>query len=159
MPIMQTRRRFLTTLAAVGAAGLVRLPRGLAAEGALETTSVRLPKISSICVAPQYVADELLRAEGFTDIRYVSYAATALNAHERIARGEIDFGANFAPVLIAALDRGMPITRLGPVHVGYFAAFANEGLHSILELKGTRVGVEALGSPMHLFLSVTFPTN
>jgi len=153
MPIMQTRRRFLTTLAAVGAAGLVRLPRGLAAEGALETTSVRLPKISSICVAPQYVADELLRAEGFTDI---SYAATALNAPERIARGEIDFGANFAPVLIAALDRGMPITGLGPVHVGCFEVFGNEGIHSILELKGKSVGVEALGSPMHLFLSVIF---
>ena len=25
----------------------------------------------AICVAPQYVAEELLRAEGFTDVRYV----------------------------------------------------------------------------------------
>ena len=24
-----------------------------------------------ICIAPQYVAEELLRAEGFTDVRYV----------------------------------------------------------------------------------------
>ena len=28
-------------------------------------------KIASIRLAPQYIADELLRAEGFTDIRYV----------------------------------------------------------------------------------------
>ena len=154
MPMTQTRRRFLTTLSLAGAAGLIRAPRALAAEGALETTSVRLPKISSICVAPQYVADELLRAEGFTDIRYVSYAATAINAPEAIARGEIDFGSNFAPVLVTALDRSLPVTALGPVHVGCFEVFGNEGIHSILDLKGKSVGVEALGSPPHLFLSV-----
>ena len=153
MSMMQTRRRFLSTLAVAGAAGLVRTPRALAAEGALETTTVRLPKIPAICIAPLYVAEELLRAEGFTDIRYV---ATAINQPEGLARGEIDFGSNFAPVLIAAVDRGMPITALGPVHVGCFEVFGNEGIHSILELKGKSVGVEALGSPMHLFLSVIF---
>ena len=154
MSILQTRRRFLTSLSLAGAAGLVGASRALAAEGALETTTVRLPKISSICVAPTYVADELLRAEGFTDIRYVRYAATALNAPEGIARGEIDFGMNFAPVLVTALDRGLPVTALGPVHVGCFEVFGNEGIHSILDLKGKSVGVEALGSPPHLFLSV-----
>jgi NitT/TauT family transport system substrate-binding protein len=34
-----------------------------------ETTTIRLVKIPGICVAPQYVAEELLRAEGFTDIQ------------------------------------------------------------------------------------------
>jgi NitT/TauT family transport system substrate-binding protein len=153
MPMTQTRRRFLTTLSGAGAVGLLAAPRALAAEGALETTTVRLPKISSICIAPLYVAEELLRAEGFTDIRYVP---TGINTPEGIARGEIDFGSNFAPVLIAALDRGMPITALGPVHVGCFEVFGNEGIHSILELKGKSVGVDALGSPTHLFLSVIF---
>jgi NitT/TauT family transport system substrate-binding protein len=112
---------------------------------------VRLPKISSICVAPQYVADELLRAEGFTDIRYV---ATGTNAPEAIARGEIDFGSNFAPVLVTGLDRGFPITALGPEHVGCFEVFGRQGIQSILDLKGKSVGVEAIGSPTHLFLSV-----
>src|SRR5215471_11254108 len=151
MSIMPTRRRFLTTLSLAGAAGLVHPPRGLAEEGALETTTVRLPKISSICVAPQYVADELLRAEGFTDIRYV---ATGTNAPEAIARGEIDFGSNFAPVLVTGLDRGFPITALGPEHVGCFEVFGKEGIQSIPDLKGKSVGVEAIGSPTHLFLSV-----
>jgi NitT/TauT family transport system substrate-binding protein len=146
-----TRRRFLTTLSLAGAAGLIRAPRALAAEGVLETTSVRLSKIPAICYAPLYVAEELLRAEGFTDIRYVP---TGINTPEGISRGEIDFGSNFAPVLIAALDRGMPITALGPVHLGCFEVFGNEGIHSILELKGKSVGVQALGSPTHLFLSV-----
>ena len=146
-----TRRRFLTTLSLAGAAGFIRAPRALAAEGVLETTSVRLSKIPAICYAPLYVAEELLRAEGFTDIRYVP---TGINTPEGISRGEIDFGSNFAPVLIAALDRGMPITALGPVHLGCFEVFGNEGIHSILELKGKSVGVQALGSPTHLFLSV-----
>jgi len=150
---MPTRRRFLTTLSLAGAAGLVHPPRGLAEEGALETTTVRLPKVSSICVAPQYVADELLRAEGFIDIRYV---ATGVNAPEAIARGEIDFGSNFAPVLVTGLDRGFPITALGPEHVGCFEVFGKEGIQSIPDLKGKSVGVEAIGSPTHLFLSVIF---
>jgi NitT/TauT family transport system substrate-binding protein len=151
MSIIQTRRRFLTTLSLAGAAGLLRVPRSLAAEGALETTTVRFGKNYSICLAPQFVADELLRAEGFTDIRYV---ATGISAPEAIARGEIDFGSNFAPVLVTGLDRGIPITALGPLHVGCFEVFGKEGIHSILDLKGKSVGVEALGSPMHLFLSV-----
>jgi NitT/TauT family transport system substrate-binding protein len=70
MPLVQTRRRFLTTLSLAGAAGLVRASPALAAEGALETTAVRIPKTASICLAPQYVGEELLRAE-------VSYAALA----------------------------------------------------------------------------------
>jgi NitT/TauT family transport system substrate-binding protein len=71
MTVIQTRRRFLTSLAAAGAVGLIPAPPATAAEGALETTSVRLAKTPDICAAPQYVAETLLRAEGFTDVRYV----------------------------------------------------------------------------------------
>jgi NitT/TauT family transport system substrate-binding protein len=107
MQITQTRRRFLTTVSMAGAAGLIHTPGALAAEGALETT---IPKISSICIAPLYVAEELLRAEGFTDIRYVP---TGINTPEGIARGEIDFGSNFAPVLCRARSRHTD-NRSGP---------------------------------------------
>ena len=68
MSIMQTRRRFLGTLSLAGAAGLVRPPTVFAAEGKLETTSVRLAKMPDMCMAPQLVAQELLREEGFTDV-------------------------------------------------------------------------------------------
>ena len=54
MPTMQTRRRFLTTLSLAGAAGLVRAPGVRAAEGLLETTTVRLARDPGICLAPQY---------------------------------------------------------------------------------------------------------
>jgi hypothetical protein len=47
--------------------GLVRVPLAQAAEGVLETTSVRIfANRPGICVAPQYIAEPLLRAEGFT---------------------------------------------------------------------------------------------
>ena len=77
MPYIQTRRRFLTALSAAGAAGLIRTPRGLAGEERLETTSVRFMRTPSICDAPEFVVEELLRAEGFTDIRYVEVPSNA----------------------------------------------------------------------------------
>src|SRR5215469_1426495 len=69
--MIHTRRQFLTTFSLAGAAGLVRAAPSLAAEGALETTTVRIVKTPAICLALQYVSEELLRAEGFTDIRYL----------------------------------------------------------------------------------------
>ena len=64
MPSTQCRRRFLATLSSAGVAGLMGAPNAFAQEPPPETSSVRLAKIAGICIAPQYVADELLRAEG-----------------------------------------------------------------------------------------------
>src|SRR5215470_2757805 len=71
MPIMQTRRRFLSTLSLAGAVNLVQASQSLGAEGPLETTTVRLVSDRSICIAPLLVADELLRAEGFSEVHFV----------------------------------------------------------------------------------------
>ena len=71
MKTIQSRRRFLATLSSAGAAGLIGAPSSSAQDGRLETTTVRLAKIPGICVAPQYVAEELLKSEGFTDVQYV----------------------------------------------------------------------------------------
>ena len=135
MPRMQSRRRFLTTLSFAGAAGFVGAPRALAAEGTLETTTVRLSKFPAICFAPQYVADELLRSEGFADIRYVDQAPVAA-----IATGEVDFSLSFAPQLAAAVDAGQAVTALAGVHLGCFELFGSEGIHSITDLRGKSVG-------------------
>src|SRR2546421_7722443 len=101
MSIIQSRRRFPTMLSMAGAASFVRLPRALAAEGALETTTVRLGKPPAICIAPQFVADELLRAEGFTDIRYVDGPPAST---ELVARGEVDFDTNYASNFVRGID-------------------------------------------------------
>jgi len=150
MPMRQTRRRFLTTLSGAGAVGLFHAPRVLAAEGPLETTSVRLFKSSLICsAAPQYAAEELLRAEGFKEIAYIE--ATRRELPQVFADGRVDFTVTFAVNHIQAIDRGAPITILAGVHAGCYELFAREGLGSITELKGKQVGLQA-GSPALLKL-------
>jgi NitT/TauT family transport system substrate-binding protein len=153
MAIMQTRRRFLTTLSLAGAAGLVRAPRVLAAEGLLETTTLRIANRHSLCNAPQHVAEELLRAEGFTEIRYIETAPAATSG--AIAGGKVDFSMAHASYWIPALDAGEPVALLAGVHVGCFELFAREGIHSVADLKGKSVGVEALGISTHVFLAAT----
>jgi NitT/TauT family transport system substrate-binding protein len=148
MPPM-TRRQFITTFAS--AAGLATAYPAIAAEGLPETTSVRLNKSPSICIAPQYVAHELLRAEGFTDIQYLS---VPINQYQdSLADGKLDFGLDFAPQYVAGIDRGWAITVLAGVHVGCFELFAAEGIKGVADLKKKRIGVAALGSPQHMFLT------
>ena len=152
MYMMQDRRRFLATLSSAGAASLIGARSSFAQEAPPETTTVRLAKIAGICIAPQYVADELLRAEGFTDIRFVATDA-GIPAALSLARGEVDFTANYAPTFIIPIDAGEPITIVGGEHIGWFELFAREGIRSIPDLKGKNVGVQSLGSSQHTFLS------
>jgi len=152
MPMIQTRRRFLTTLSLAGAACVLRAARPLAAEQPPETITVRLAKNAGICIAPQYVAEELLRAEGFIDVRYVTTEA-GIGQSEAIGRGEVDFSLNFAAPVIIPLDAGTPITVIAGVHVGCFELFGREGIRSIADLRGKSVGVQSLGSGPHVFLA------
>ena len=78
MPIVQSRRHLLTNVAVAGATGFAGLGaaglyggrKSVAAEPPPEVTTIRFEKDLVTCIAPQ-VAEYLLRAEGFTDIRYV----------------------------------------------------------------------------------------
>src|SRR5262245_9241818 len=153
MRMMQSRRHFLASATLAGAAGLVAAPRSLHAEPPPETSTVRLAKPPSICVAPQYVAEELLRAEGFTDVRYVEVQVPGAGTSKSIASGEVDFSLNFAASLVVAMDHADPITVVGGVHVGCFELFGSEGIHGITDLKGKTVGVPAMESSPHLFLT------
>jgi NitT/TauT family transport system substrate-binding protein len=152
MTVIQTRRHFLAGLSGIGAAALLRTPC-LAAEGQLETTSVRLPKLQSICVAPQDVVADLLRAEGFSDIRYVPLPP-GTNTPDAIAHGALDFGLNYAPVQVAGIDRGVAMKVLAGVHIGCFELFVSGPLRGVADLGGKKVGIQAVGSPEDLFLSV-----
>src|SRR5215471_8652669 len=153
MTTLYTRRRFLATTALAGAASLVRAPRILATEGPLEVTTVRLLRTPAICHAPQFVAEQLLYAEGFGEVRFID-APSTVEVNDAIARGRIDFNLHFASQFVSAIDGGAPITILAGVHVGCFELFANEAVHRVTDLKGKSVGVEALGSSPHLFISV-----
>jgi NitT/TauT family transport system substrate-binding protein len=152
MPSIYTRRGFLTGLSVAGAARLLRAP-AIAAEERLETTSVRFMRTPLLCHAPEFVAEDLLRAEGFTDIRYVEGNSSA-EINEAVVSGKVDFNTHFAPQWVSAIDGGGPITVLSGVHVGCFELFGNEGIRNITDLKGRTVGVATLGSSDHLFVSV-----
>lgn len=159
MSMVQTRRYFLIKLAFAGSAGLAAadaigaggLRTSLAAEPPPEIQTVRLTKLPTICIAPQYIAQELLRAEGFTDIRYVPWPAAY--QHEQIARGSADFSLHFAAPTIMAIDAGKPLTVLAGVHVGCFELFANEAVQRIGDLRGKTVGVQGLGSSSHVYVA------
>ena len=142
MQIIQSRRDFLASLSAAGAAGCLGGGAALADEEPPETTTVRLQKdLSNICIAPQYVAEELLRAEGFTDIRYVDDAASASAAEiDRRRRDRFRLRAR-AATHIRQIDAGEPITVVAGVHPGCFELFAHEPVDTITDLKGKRVGI------------------
>jgi NitT/TauT family transport system substrate-binding protein len=146
------RRSFLAALAATGAAGLTSTPTSCAQDGPLETTTVRLAKNRSICTSPDYFADELLRAEGFTNVEYVLVDPGPPSAHA-LVRGEIDFTTNFSPSFIRAIDAGEPITILAGEHAGRYELFARQGIRGIPDLKGKTVGVPNADSSQYTFVS------
>jgi NitT/TauT family transport system substrate-binding protein len=135
-----------------GAGGLVlRLPATETAEP-LETTTVRLNKNPGVCIAPLYFAEELLRAEGFTDIRYIEIP-TVTN-EEALASGRVDFAPSYAPLLIPKIEAGVPVTVLAGVMVGCFELFVNAGIRGISDLKGKTVGVQDWGSTEHVLVTL-----
>jgi NitT/TauT family transport system substrate-binding protein len=150
MQIIQSRRHFLTTLSAAGAAGILGCRRSLAEEAPPETTTVRVGDYPNICGAPVDIAEDLLRAEGFTDIRYVPDLAV-----DAVARGDIDFDLETAAWVAYQVDAGEPITALAGVHPGCYELFAHEPIQAISDLKGKRVGIaQQLGQSGHLLLTV-----
>jgi hypothetical protein len=68
MHIMQSRRDLLTSASLAAGASFLGTRASVADEAPPETTTIRLATVSNICIAPTYIAGELLRAEGFTDV-------------------------------------------------------------------------------------------
>jgi NitT/TauT family transport system substrate-binding protein len=117
-----------------------------------ETNTVRLAKTPAICVAPQYVVSDLLNAEGFTNVVYVPSDA-GVEQTKAIANDDIDLALHFSGPLLLQIERGLSITVLAGIHVGCFELFAKDGIHSVADLKGRTVGIQALETSPHVFLS------
>ena len=149
MQMPQSRRDFLASLSAAGAAGVLGASTTLADEGPPETTTVRTSFYRNICLAPGDIAEDLLHAEGFTDVRYVPNTAA-----DSVARGETDFDFDTAAWVASHLDAGEPVTALAGVHSGCFELFAHEPIRAISDLRGKKLGIDRLGFSGHLLLSV-----
>jgi NitT/TauT family transport system substrate-binding protein len=117
-----------------------------------ETTTIRLAKNPSICIAPQYVVSDLLNDEGFTNVVYVQSDA-GVEQTKAVAKGDLDFTLHFSGPLLLQVDRGLPITLLAGIHVGCFELFAKKDIRSVADLKGRTVGITALETSPHVFLS------
>jgi len=148
-----SRRRFLTNVAFAGAAGLGGFGtwgKSQAAEPPPEITTLRFEKDPVACIAPQ-VFQELLWAEGFTDIRYVDLTEAHIRRADAaksdwlatmIVHGEVDFGRNFAPSLVYGMNAGAPITILAGLHLGCFEVFGKNEIRTLADLKGKTVGAD-----------------
>ncbi len=148
-----SRRQFLGGMTLAGTAGLVGLrPEKAAAEPPAETKRLRMVQIPGICIAPVYVAEELLRAEGFTDLQYVKREAVG-QLYKSLAAGEADINVAYIAPWIIQIDAGEPVVVLGGVHAGCYELFGTDRVRAIRDLKGKRVAIPALGSPHHVFLA------
>jgi NitT/TauT family transport system substrate-binding protein len=146
-----SRREFLSTAALAGTGALLGLQSdSLAAEPPPETTKLRLARTTSICQAPQYVAEALFEAEGFTDVQYVG---DPTYADRTLVSGDAHMGMLFAGPLLMRLDEGAPIVILAGGHIGCLEIFAHEPVRSIKDLKGRSAAVQ-LGSASHVFLAM-----
>ncbi|HEV8723197.1 MAG TPA: hypothetical protein VGW77_21480 [Candidatus Binatia bacterium] len=126
-----SRREFLTTAAMAGTGALWGLPSELAAaEPPPETTKLRLVHTPTICFAPQYMAEELLRSEGFTDVQYIK-VPPGIGIGKALASGEADLSMWFAASVITRIDAGDPTVFLAGVHIGCFELFGTNRVRSI----------------------------
>jgi NitT/TauT family transport system substrate-binding protein len=143
-------------LTLAGTAGLLALgSRPVAAEPPPETTRIRLHKTAGVCYAPQYVAEELLYGEGFTDVQYVEIALAEISKgiFRLLSSGEVDITTPFAPTAIVQVEAGVPLVLLGGVHVGCFELFGTERVRAIRDLKGKTVATPEHGGAHHLFVA------
>ena len=138
MAMIHTRRRLLGGMALSVPAALLPLRRAAAVEPPPETSTIRLSKHPTICFAPQYVCEELLRAEGFTDIRWVDIPNPSI--WQELGIGQIDFASNLSLNHIIAIDKGASITIVSGVHGGCYELFVHGAVRAITDLKGKRVG-------------------
>jgi NitT/TauT family transport system substrate-binding protein len=124
------------------------------AQAPLETRRIRLVgsvKSVALCLAPQYVAEELLRAEGFSEVEYVHVdRGTGLEA---VADGHVDVTQWDAQATLPLLDQGRSLLVLAGLHGGCYELFGNESIRTIKDLKGKTIAITAWNNGDHVLIS------
>jgi NitT/TauT family transport system substrate-binding protein len=146
------RRDFLMRVSTLGTAALMGSRRtSAAADPPPETTTIRLAHAPYICVAPQYLAEEFLQLEGFTEWKYLPIGSRF--ALEALADGKADMAMWNVAELLPHLDVGRPVVAIAGVHGGCYQLFGGDRVRAVRDLKGQTAAVHYIGSGDHLMLS------
>ena len=148
-----SRRRFLGGLTLAGTAGLLGLsPKPVLAEPPPETRRIRLVQIPGIWMAPQYVAEALLRSEGFTEVSYLQKGGGRRHRDSpRLRRSRPRFALRCAAP--PPVGRGRPHRRSRGIHIGCFELFGTHAIRTIRDLRGKTVAVPGLESSRYVFFA------
>ncbi|MEQ1804383.1 MAG: ABC transporter substrate-binding protein [Burkholderiaceae bacterium] len=149
-----TRRHILHATA--GAGFIAALPAVAAGEPPPETKRIRLLRLpfDVACVSPMWVAEELLRAEGFEDVSYVPLSAeqgAAGGSVGTVGAGGIDMTIADIFHILPGLDAGKQVVALSGIHGGCYELFGAKTLRSIQDLKGKTIAVSNFAR--HSFVS------
>jgi NitT/TauT family transport system substrate-binding protein len=148
-----SRREFLGGLTLAGMAGVIGLHGGqVAAESPPETTTIRMVWAGALCQAPSYVAEALLRSEGFTEVQYVKKGGPR-GIETALAFGEANITMHFVAPLLIRLEAGDPVVILAGGHIGCVELIGTERVQTISDLKGKTVAVPDLQTGPITFLA------
>jgi len=146
-----SRRNFLATTSALGAASLLGASLTAASEPPPETKKIRVLHSPGICLIPQYLAEELLGLEGFSEVEYVGDPHAT--GFEDLAADKADVTINDAPGALPVLDAARPFVLLAGIHGGCYELFGSRQIQGIRDLKGKTVAVYALGKGSHIIVA------
>lgn len=142
-----SRREILQAAAAAGV--IAAVPALAAAEPPPETRRIRLMRypIDLACASPMWIAEELLRAEGFEDVSYVPLSPAQgdpIPDTSAVGAGDVDIALVDVFSILLGLDANKPVLALAGIHPGCFELFGAKSLRSIRNLKGKTIAVADL---------------
>jgi NitT/TauT family transport system substrate-binding protein len=157
-----SRRQFLRIAGGVGlsAAGISLLgscsntPSATnVSDERLETTTIRLAQSPPICTASAYLAEEFLRQDGFTDVKYIKRPTNSPYVEPRDSSDAVDMSLAFVASIINWVDQKLPLITLAGVHIGCFELFGGPNIRTLSDLKGKTLYTAEENGADRVFLS------
>ena len=146
------RREFLTNLAVAASTALLGFRSdAFAAEPPPETRRIRIPQIASTCRSPEWIAEELLRAEGFTDVQYVPLRGDP-GVEQALASGGRRSAGILRPRSFCGWRPATPSLCWGG-SISALRVVGHRAHRSIRDLKGRTVAVPELDPSPYAFLA------
>jgi NitT/TauT family transport system substrate-binding protein len=108
-------------------------------------------KTPAISLAPEYIAEDLLRLEGFTDIQYIERDNN--DQYPMLAEDRADFSVATAADFLPAVDAGYAVTALSAIHGGCYELFVHDRIRSVRELRGKRIAITSKRAVEYFYIA------